>query len=343
MGFEVAGVGNALMDALVVLDDGLVEELGLVRGTMHPVDHPRWQEVYERVRRHKVTFESGGSCANALATVGFLGAKAIFTGLVGDDQIGHMYAARMTEACGEHALQFTDERATGKCLSIISSRDAERTMLTDLGAATSLPHLGAFADVLRDTKVAHFEGYTLLGGPMKQTVLEALHIAHGAGAIVTLDASDPFVVREIRDTVWHILEEYVSVVFLNADEAMGLTGMAPDEAVYEIARRTDVRTVVVKLGARGSLVLEDGLLHRIGIQKVQAIDTTGAGDAYAAGFLYGLAKGWGPVERARLGAAVAGLAVAQIGAVVKDRAVLASTVAEIEIGRTPEVVARVGA
>lgn len=342
MGFEVAGVGNALMDALVVLDDALVEELGLVRGTMHPVDHALWQEVYEKVRRHKVTFDSGGSCANALATLGFLGARSIFTGLVGDDQMGHMYAARMNEACGGHALQFTTERATGKCLSIISARDAERTMITDLGAATSLPNLGEFAGVLRATKVAHFEGYTLLGGPMKQTVLEALHIAHGAGAIVSLDASDPFVVREIRDTVWHILEEYVSVVFLNADEAMGLTGLPPEEAVRAIAERTNVRTVVVKLGARGSLVLEDGDLHRIGIRLVKAVDTTGAGDAYAAGFLYGLAKGWAPIERARLGASVAGLAVAQIGAVVKDREALQAAVHEIEAGRAPEVVARVG-
>jgi len=342
MGFEVAGVGNALMDALVVLDDGLVEELGLVRGTMHPVDHARWQEVYEKVRRHKVTFDSGGSCSNALATVGFLGAKAIFTGLVGDDQIGHMYAARMSEACGGHALQFTKERATGKCLAIISSRDAERTMITDLGASTSLANLGEFAGVLRDTKVAHFEGYTLLGGPMKQTALEGLHIAHSAGAIVSLDASDPFVVRELRDTVWQLLEEYVSVVFLNTDEALGLTGLPPEQAVQVIADRTNVRTVVVKMGAKGSLVLENGELHEIGIRRVQAVDTTGAGDAYAAGFLYGLAKGWDPIERARLGASVAGLAVAQIGAVVKDREALAAAVNEIESGRRPEVVARVG-
>ncbi len=343
MGFEVAGVGNALVDALVVLDDDLVGDLGLVRGTMHPVDHPKWQEVYEKVRRHKVTFESGGSCANALATVGYLGAKAFFAGQVGEDQMGHMYAARMVEACGAHALHFTNDRATGKCLSIISARDAERTMLTDLGAAIGLPLLGDFADVLRDTKVAHFEGYTLLGGPMKQTVLEALHIAHEAGAIVSLDASDPFVIREIQDIVWRLLSDYVSVVFLNADEAKGLTGLAPEEAVHAIHEKAGVRTVVVKLGAKGSIVLEDGVLHEVGIRPVKAIDTTGAGDAYAAGFLYGLAKDWEPADRARLAASVAGLAVAQIGAVVKDREALAAVVREIEAGRAPEVVARVGA
>jgi sugar/nucleoside kinase (ribokinase family) len=132
-------------------------------------------------------------------------------------------------------------------------------------------------------------------------------------------------------------------VFLNADEARGLTGLEPEKAVHAIFDRAGVRTVVVKLGAKGSLVLEAGVLHQIGIRPVKAVDTTGAGDAYAAGFLYGVAKGWDPVSCARLAASVAGLAVAQIGAVVKDREALAAVIREVEAERVTEVAARVGA
>lgn len=344
MGWEVAGLGNALIDALVVLeDDALIEELGLVRGTMHPVDHERWQEVYERIRRHKVTFDSGGSCANAIAAAGFLGARSLYCGQVGDDQMGRMYADRLEDACGQHALHFTDEHPTGKCLSIISGTDAERTMLTHLGAAVSLPHLGEFGKALDDTRIAHFTGYTLLDGPMRHVAMEAMYRAHQAGALISIDAADPFVVMEIRETLWNLLEEYASLVFLNAEEARVLTSRKPEEAAYEVAERAGVETVVVKLGGRGSLVLCDGETTRVGIRPVDAVDTTGAGDAYAGGFLYGLIQGWGAADCARLATSVAGLTVAQIGAVVKNREALADLIREVREGDVPEVAARVGA
>src|SRR5688572_21140073 len=103
MPWDGAGLGNALMDALVVGDDDAVlVELGLTRGTMHPVDHAAWQAAYERIKHLHVTFDSGGSCANTVATVGRLGGKALYCGQVGDDQMGHLYASRITEACGGH-------------------------------------------------------------------------------------------------------------------------------------------------------------------------------------------------------------------------------------------------
>ena len=325
MGFDVAGLGNALVDALVVVDDeALLAEFGLIRGTMHPVGHDQWQRVYERIRRHKVTFDSGGSCANSIATVGLLGASAIYCGQVGDDQMGRMYASRMTDACGTHALRFTPDESTGKCLSIISTKDAERTMLTDLGAAISLPSLGDFADVLKTTKIAHFTGYTLLGGPMQEIAMSAMETAFMAGARVSLDAADPFVVTAVKDLLWRLLERYTDIVFLNAEEARVLTGSEPEPAITEIAERGGLSTVVVKLGAEGSLVLHQGDLHRIAAHRVQAIDTTGAGDAYAGGFLFGQVKGWDAKRSGDFASAVAALTVSQVGAVAKDRSVLAT-------------------
>lgn len=332
MKWDVAGLGNALMDALVVLeDDGFVHELGLVRGTMHPVDHHRWTEVYERVRLHKVTFDSGGSCPNTIATVGRLGGKSVFCGQVGDDQMGRLYASLLEKACGSHHLVFTKNDATGKCLSIISARDAERTMLTDLGASLTLPGLGDFENELKQARVAHFTGYELLGDPMRSIVFDAMNIVRKAGGVVSLDVADPFVVVQIRDLLWQTLREHVSVVFLNQEEAKALVDRDdPEEACRIVAAEAELDTVVVKLGSKGSLLWHRGDLLRVSVHPVDALDTTGAGDAYAGGYLFGLAKGWSPVQCGALGSRVAGLTVAQIGAVVKDSVALAGAVRDAQ-------------
>lgn len=331
MNWDVAGIGNALMDALVVADDApaLLEELGLVRGTMTPVDHAAWQEAHDRLAARGVVYESGGSCANTIATLGRLGARAIYRGQVGDDALGRLYAERMTEACGSHDIQVFAGAATGKCLSIIDRADAERTMLTDLGASVHLSTLGGFGDTIRQAKVAHFTGYTLLDGPTQPMVFDAMRAARDAGTLVSLDAADPFVVHAIKDRLWHVLDAFVDIVFLNAEEARALTDQAPEHAAAVVAREARVRTVVVKLGSRGSIVLHDGAEHPIGIDRVDAVDTTGAGDAYAAGYLYGVVHGWAPSRAGRLAAAVAAETVTHVGAVVRDRARLQAILARV--------------
>ncbi len=314
------GIGNALMDALVLVDhgDALIDELGLVRGTMHPVDHDGWMEVFRRVEPLGVRYESGGSCANTIATLGRLGARAVYRGQVGPDELGRRYMERMHDACGAHLVRVAESGATGKVLSLISREDAERTMLTDLGCSVLLPELGDAAAALRATKVAHFTGYTLLDGPMLGVVREAMQIAKASGARISLDVADPFVVAGIRDRLWDVIDRYVDIVFLNAEEARALTETSPEEAVRKVAAEARVETVVVKLCSRGSLVWHQGEVHTIAVNKVDAIDTTGAGDAYAGGFLYGLTHGWSPAASGALGSAAAAATVQQIGAVVND-------------------------
>jgi len=339
MVWDVAGLGNALVDALVVVeDDALLEELGLTRGTMHPVDDARWQEVYERVRHLGVTLDSGGSCANTLATVGHLGGRALYCGQVGDDAMGRLYAERIEQACGGHALRVSSVAPTGKCLSIISGRDAERTMLTDLGAAVHLSELGDFAGALQQARFAHFTGYTLLDGPTRPVALEAMRTAGRAGAILSLDTADPFVVYTIRDLLWEVIEQHVDVLFVNAEEARGLTDEEPERAILRLAER-HVGIVVVKLGARGSLVHHEGVVHHVDAWRVRAIDTTGAGDTYAGAFLYGLSRGWDVERCGQLASRVAALTVSQIGAVVKDRAALAEALRAIAPNRPAPLLA----
>ncbi len=320
------------MDALTIVDDdlALAAELGLVRGTMHPVDHAEWMAAYDRIRRHTVTFDSGGSCANTVATVGRLGGRALFCGQVGDDQMGHQYGSLMAKANGGHALVFEPKLATGKCLSIISGRDAERTMLTDLGAAIRLAALPAAFEVgLRATEIAHFTGYELLDPGMREHVFQAMGTAAEGGARVSFDAADPFVVAGNRDMVWDVLTRFVDIAFLNADEARGLTGEDPADAARAIAARADVHLIVIKMGGQGSLLYHDGHSERVGARRVAAIDTTGAGDSYAGGFLYGVAHGWEPRRCAQLGAAVAALTVSQVGATVKETSLLAAALASV--------------
>lgn len=331
MSWDIAGLGNALMDALVVIeDDKILDELGLVKGTMHPVEHDRWQEVYEGLRHLGVTFDSGGSCANTIATAGRLGCRALYCGQVGDDQMGKLYASLMEKATGSHALRFSPALATGKCLSIISKADAERTMLTDLGAAVALDDVGDFSDALATSKIAHFTGYTFLGGPMQAVALEAVRHARESGALISIDAADPFVIDMVKDLFWDLLESSADLVFLNEEEAKHLTDMDAGAAVDHIAERANVDTVVVKLGKRGSLIRSKGERYEVGVSPVKAVDTTGAGDAYAGAFLAGMGRGWDVARSGKLASHVAALTVAQVGATVKDAALLNAALGNAE-------------
>jgi hypothetical protein len=228
----------------------------------------------------------------------------------------------MLDVCGAHALKTTQQHVTGKCLSLISTRDGERTMLTDLGAAVHLPDIGNFADHIRGARMLHLTGYLFLGGPIREAAFEAAETAKAAGVPISLDVADPFVARTITADIRMLLERYVDICFLNREEAEVVTERAPHLAVEHLSELC--RTAVVKLGGEGSLVRQDGVTHRIPVFPVSVADTTGAGDSYAGGFLYGVLNGW-PVERAgELGSRIAALTVGQVGAVCRDRAAVAA-------------------
>ncbi len=326
MRHEIAGLGNALVDALVVLDDDdVLTQMGLVRGTMHPVDDERWRQVHARVQHLDVTLDAGGSCANAVATAGLMGADSVYCGRVGDDEMGRMYGERMVQACGQHALQVTHGRPTGKCLSMISAHDAERTMVTDLGAATTIPDLEQVLALVSEARVTHFTGYTLFDEGVRSLVEQAMARVHEVGGLVSLDCADPVVIAIDRDMIWRLVETWADLVFLNAEEASMLTGATPREAVHLIGERMRPgATVVVKLGKEGSLILTGGRLEEIDIEPVAAVDTTGAGDSYAGGYLYGYVHGWSPRQCGELASAVAARVVAQVGARIHDAQLLRS-------------------
>jgi sugar/nucleoside kinase (ribokinase family) len=323
--YDVAGLGNALVDALVrIPDDGLLSRMQLERGLMHPVDHEAWEQHFEVVRELGVEVHSGGSCANTIATLGLMGLDTRFCGQVGDDDFGRLYAERLTDACGGHALHVASGRNTGKCLSLISVSDGERTMCTNLGAAVELPHIGEFAALIHKSRVLHVTGYLFLGGPMAEAAWQALDVAKANGTPISLDVADPFVVGAVTEAMWRAVKDYADIVFLNEEEAMKLTGLPAQEALDEVSKHA--RTVIVKLGSKGSLLCHDGVCERVGVHPTECLDTTGAGDAYAAGYLYGWVRGWEPRRSGELGSRVASLAVSQIGAVVRDQGALQAAI-----------------
>jgi sugar/nucleoside kinase (ribokinase family) len=322
--FAAVGLGNAIMDALVrVPDDSIIEQFGFPKGQMTPVDDARWGEVHQAVKDFGVEMASGGSCANTIVGMGLMGAPVSYAGCVGVDSLGQAYERSLMDACGQHALQSTGDHATGKCLSLISS-DAERTMLTDLGASVTMPGLETFDEDIRDAGILHVTGYLLLGEPMASRCMEAIAIANQNEIHISIDLADPFVVHACRDSLLHILSEFATVVFLNADEAKALLGCGPRQAAERLAE--DVDHVIVKDGVRGSFIRHGGSEYRLGIHPTKAIDTTGAGDAYAAGYLYGLSQGWGPAKSGDLGARIASLTVGQVGAVCRDHEALKAAV-----------------
>jgi sugar/nucleoside kinase (ribokinase family) len=326
--YDVFGLGNALIDALVVLDEqDILVRHGLSRGTMHLVDDPVWQAVYGEVSRADVILAPGGSCANTVSTVALLGGVATFCGLVGEDELGSTYGAGLGDVLGKHHLVRRRGSPTGKCLSLVSSTDAERTMLTDLGTSMALEPSEVPVTEVCDSRWFHVTGYLFTGGRMGDAAMGALAQAHAEGTKISFDLGDTFVVNHFGEAVDQVIDKYASVVFMNSEEGRALLGGDPEELLGQLLERVD--TVVLKLGAKGSLVARGEQRIRIQAPRVKAIDTTGAGDAYAGGFLYGLSKGWGLEACGRLASEVAALTVTQVGGVVRDPARLAAALASV--------------
>jgi len=315
---ELAGLGNALIDALVQIDDTeLLEGEGLDRGTMHLVDHKRWDTLYQRLPAEQMVIRSGGSCANAVETFAQLGGTAAFCGQVGDDPMGALYKEKLQARLGGHHLHFIGGRHTGKCLSLVSRKDAERTMLTDLGCAAELESKNLFVEQIEGASFFHLTGYLFAGGAIGDTARRAIEVARAAGTRISFDLADPFVVDNCRPVVLEVARDYAELVFLNEEEAKRLAGSDDPLDAFRLLDRPG-HIVIIKLGKRGSLVRAEGKLFPIEPVLVDAVDTTGAGDAYAGAFLYGARRGmdWG--RCGRLASRVAAKVVSQLGAVVED-------------------------
>lgn len=306
---KILAVGNALVDMLIRIEaEGLLDSLNLPRGCMTLIDEPQLQRIQELTATLPRQQASGGSAANTVHGLASLGVPCGYIGMVGNDTFGRYFLQDLTEH-GIRAWLPNGTRQTGRCVSLISP-DGERTMATFLGAAIELAAENLNPDLFSGYDLLHIEGYLVQNHPL---IERALQLAKAAGLEVSLDLSSANVVRDNLAFLHRLVERYVDIVFANEDETAAFTGKSdPREALIEISPKC--KLAVIKIGRRGSLVQQNQRCYPITCQPAEAVDTTGAGDLYASGFLYGLSRDF-PLETCgRIGSLVAARVVEVIGA-----------------------------
>jgi sugar/nucleoside kinase (ribokinase family) len=308
----IVGIGSALLDILIHEDDEFLEKTGAVKGGMTLVDNT-WIERTLAMGSGTATIVAGGSACNTIVGVGKLGGQARFVGKCGTDQWGRQYENNLGKQNVDPALLRSD-LPTGRVLSIITP-DAQRTMFTYLGASAETRPEEITASRFADAAVVHIEGYLLFNPDLIQAALIA---AKKAGALISLDLASFTVVEQSLVLLKKLVADYVDIVIANEDEARAFSGQS-DEKLALSALSEKANIAVLKVGSRGSRISHAGeIIHIQSIGDGTALDTTGAGDLWAAGFLFSLVKGQ-PLEKCgRLGSAC-GYEVCQvIGANIPD-------------------------
>ncbi len=304
---KVLGMGNALVDVLVrIPNDDILSQFGLPRGSMQLVDNARSAEIYEAIKGMNPQTVSGGSSSNTISGLSNLGIATGIFGKIGRNELGQLFKADM-EKVGVETHLFSSDTLTGNCISLIS-QDSERTMATCLGAAVELSADDISDDLFYGFSHLYVEGYWVQNYDLIET---AFRKAHNRGLTCCLDLASYNVAEENKEFLVKIIDKYVDVVFANEEEATAFTGKEDMEALNEIGEIAS--TVVVKLGRRGSLIKMNDTITRVGIVSCIPIDTTGAGDLYAAGFLYGMINGLTPEKCGEAGAILAGNVIEVIG------------------------------
>lgn len=306
----VVGVGAALVDLLVEEEDHFVDRMGSGKGGMTLVDLPAIEQALKTTAR-PVKAVPGGSACNTMVGIGNLGGRARMIGRLGKDELGRAFLSGLEKAGVDRRIRESDS-STGRVLSVVTP-DAQRTMFTYLGASSELHPEDVHPEHFRDAGMVLLEGYLLFNRPVVERIID---LAGKAGAKLVLDLGSFQVVEACRDFLDKIIHESMDIVLANEDEAKAFTGMGHSESLEILAGK--VETAVVKVGKDGVLVKSGEDRHHVAGHVVQAIDTTGAGDLWASGFLYGLAHGLSLDNAARLGCKVGSEVVQVLGAVIPE-------------------------
>jgi sugar/nucleoside kinase (ribokinase family) len=309
--FDVYGIGNALVDYLAFVDEAFLVNNGIVKGAMTLVDRPGMEKS---LIHHPSGFErcSGGSAANTIVGIARLGGKAAFTGKVADDEHGRFYASDM-EKDGVRFITRVKDGTTGVCTSFITP-DGQRSMLTFLGVSSEMEIEDIDEDAIRRSRFLYVEGYQWSSDSAKDASIRAMELAKKHDVQIAFSYSDPLMALLYRDSFLHVTREYAELLFCNMDEAIGITRQnSASEAAMELGRIVD--SVCMTTGAEGAIVVDHGKLYVIPALKVDTVvDTTGAGDAYAAGVLRGLTLGRDLAEASVIGSTAASAVIGQVGA-----------------------------
>ncbi|MBE0661653.1 MAG: adenosine kinase [Bacteroidales bacterium] len=305
---KILGLGNALVDIMIMLpNDELLIEKGLPKGSMHHVGRSVVDDLLLRTLNLKRELTSGGSAANAIHGLARLGISTAFIGKIGPDDLGNIFYLDMINSGISPQLLHTSTE-TGTAVAFITP-DSERTFAVFLGAALELTASDLLEDHFKGFDLLHIEGYLAQNHHLIKT---AVKMAKAAGMKVSLDLASYNVVEDNLEFLHGIVKNYVDIVFANEEEASAFTGLEPELAVSSLALHCEV--AIVKTGAKGSLIKSGESLYTIGIIPTTVIDSTGAGDLYAAGFLHGYLNKLPLQKCGQAGAILSGNVIRHIGA-----------------------------
>ena len=281
---QIIGIGNALVDVMTMInDDSILEKFALPKGSMQLVEEEKSRLVKAETMNFKRNLTSGGSAANTIHGLAMLGVKTGFIGSIGRDELGDFFENDMKYA-GIKTILSRRNSVTGTAVALIS-HDSERTFATHLGAAVELEASDLRPEDFNGYDILYLEGYLIFN---KSLVDTACMIAREKKMKIALDLASYNVVDAKLDDFKEIIEKYVDIVFANEDEARSFTGMGPVEALNRISQSCEI--AVIKVGSEGSWIKRGAEIIKIGARKVNLKDTTGAGDLYAAGFLFGYSQ-----------------------------------------------------
>jgi sugar/nucleoside kinase (ribokinase family) len=309
---EVVCLGHAIVDWVSFVEHGTAEKVGLLEGSMNLVDRTEADRIGSALPEGWRA--SGGSAANTAAGIASLGGRPVFVGAVGEDVLGEGYAADLESVGVDCVVGVVEEDiGTGRCLVLVTP-DADRTMATYLGAAPCLDPRAVESAGIESAGAVYLEGYLLDPPEAAAAIAKAKAIAGEAGRKMALSLSDPFVVERHHAALVELIDELVDVLFCNEDEACALTRQ-PDAAAAATAMRRDGLVLFITRGEKGVLVVSsDERIEVPAVQVPNVVDTTGAGDLFAAGALFGLVRGADLERAAALGSLAAAEVISHAGA-----------------------------
>lgn len=304
---KVLGMGNALVDIIMSLpNDQILIDLELPKASMQLIDDERLIKIQDYLSGLKAELSSGGSAANTIHGLAALGIQTGFIGSIGKDNYGEFFKQDM-ESKGINPVFNYSDSPSGRAMALVSP-DSERTFGTFLGAAMELKPEHITADLFEGYDLLHIEGYLVQN---HELIYKAVRLASEAGLEVSIDLASYNVVEDHQPFLAEILAKYVSLVFANEEEAKAMTGLGPESALVVLHRMCG--KAVVKIGKDGSWILTDNEPVHVEAVSTNPVDTSGAGDLYAAGFIYGLSRGLSDYQCGQAGSILAGKVIEFFG------------------------------
>ncbi|MDD5253708.1 MAG: adenosine kinase [Candidatus Nanoarchaeia archaeon] len=310
MKYDVYGIGTALIDFQVKTKDEDLLRFNISKGIFKQMTKQEFEKIYGELKESKILMKAGGSCANTIYGFSLLGGKAALTGKIGDDKLGDYFEKEIGVNVKNNLIRCKGD-ITGNVI-LFSTPDKERSFAVYLGAGIKFKKEDLILNEIKESKILHVEGYQLEHKEFREAIIHAMDFAKKNNVLVSLDVSDAGVISRNKELMINVLKNYVDVVFANEDEAKALTGKEREEALDFLGKLCNI--AVVKIGKEGCLIKNKNKIIRVPGYKVKLIDSAGAGDMYAAGFLYGLSKNYEMETCGRLGNYFAAKVVERIGA-----------------------------